>query len=101
MTHEAIDPSFALLIDLEAPVRTVGTGYGFVEGPVWHPTDHHLVFSDIPGDVRRRWDASGVVEIARPTRHANGMTYDRNLDLVVCEHAPASVSATTGTAYAR
>lgn len=90
--HEAIDPSFGLLLELDAPVRQLGTGYLFLEGPVWHPVDQHLVFSDIPGDVRRRWDGSGVIEVARPTRNGNGMTYDADLRLVVCEHASSSVS---------
>ena len=26
----------------------------FTEGPVWHPVDHYLLFSDMPADIRRR-----------------------------------------------
>ena len=90
--HKALDAGFASLLDLDAPVRTVGTGYSFIEGPIWHPTGHYLLFSDIPADVRRRWEPSGVVEVARPTGHANGMTYDRDLALLICEHVPAVVA---------
>lgn len=90
--HRALDAAFGMLLDLDAPVRRLGTGYGFVEGPVWHPTEHHLLFSDIPGDVRRRWNETGVAEVARPTAHANGMTFDRSLNLVVCEHSTSSVA---------
>lgn len=92
MRHEAIDPHFELLLDLDSPVRKLGTGYGFVEGPIWHPIGQYLLFSDIPGDVRRHWDKSGVGEVARPTRNGNGMTYDRKLNLLVCEHATSSVA---------
>ena len=56
MSHETLRPDFGDLIDPEAPVDSVGTGFMFTEGPVWHPLDHYLLFSDMPGDVRRRWD---------------------------------------------
>jgi gluconolactonase len=61
-THLAVQPGFADLIDLWAPVRQLGTGFEFSEGPIWHPAEQHLLFSDMPGDVRRRWDKSGVRE---------------------------------------
>ncbi len=88
MTHVAISADFAELVDSEAPAEPVGTGFTFTEGPIWHPRDHYLLFSDMPGDVRRRWDATrGVVETRRPANKCNGMTYDADLNLIVCEHA--------------
>lgn len=91
MIHEAIEPCFERLLDLDSPLRTLGSGYGWIEGPIWHPTEQHLLFSDIPGDARHRWDEAGAIEVARPTGNGNGMTYDRNLNLLVCEHATSSV----------
>ncbi|MEM7776444.1 MAG: isochorismatase family protein [Pseudomonadota bacterium] len=91
MAHEAVRPEFRTLIDAHAPVRQLGSGFTFTEGPIWHPREHYLLFSDMPGDVRRRWDRSGVREVVRPSNKGNGMTYDRNLDLIVCEHATSSV----------
>ena len=88
MSHEALQPEFGDLIDPEAQVNQIGTGFIFTEGPVWHPLDHYLLFSDMPGDVRRRWDADhGVTEVRRPANKCNGMTYDADLNLIVCEHA--------------
>ncbi len=87
MAHTAYDPAFRRLIDEHAPVRQEGTGFTFTEGPIWHPTGHYLVFSDMPGDVRRRLDRSGVREVLRPSNMANGLTYDADLNLLVCEHA--------------
>ncbi len=92
MAHEAVRPEFRRLIDEHAPVRQVGTGFTFTEGPIWHPTDGYLLFSDMPGDVRRRWDRAGVREVLRPSNKANGMTYDGELNLVVCEHATSCVA---------
>ena len=46
----------------------------------------------MPGDVRRRWDeAGGVREVMRPANKCNGMTYDADLNLVICEHATSSL----------
>lgn len=89
MTHiVALRPQFDALIDRQAPLRQVATGFHFTEGPIWRPRENYLLFSDMPGDVRRRWDVrSGVVETRRPSNKCNGMTYDANLNLIVCEHA--------------
>lgn len=91
MAHTALDPGFRRLIDEHAPVRQVGSGFTFTEGPIWHPVDHYLLFSDMPADVRRRLDRAGVREVMRPSNKANGMTYDADLNLLVCEHATSSV----------
>jgi len=90
-THTAIRPQFADLVDLWAPVRQLGSGFEFCEGPIWHLKEQHLLFSDMPGDVRRRWDRGGVQEIRRPANKCNGMTYDAELNLIVCEHATSSL----------
>ncbi len=92
MTHEAIDPTFHDLIDEYAPVAQLGTGFIFTEGPIWHPVDQYLLFSDMPGDTRRRWDKTGVKEVLKPSNMGNGMSYDANLNLLVCEHTTSSVA---------
>ncbi|MEQ8396091.1 isochorismatase family protein [Thalassobaculum sp.] len=92
MSHTAIDGRFADLINLNTPVNRLGTGFVFTEGPIWHPTERHLLFSDMPGDVRRRWTSDGTVqEVMRPSNKGNGMTYDADLNLLVCEHSTSSV----------
>ena len=80
--------AFERLVDLDAEVAQIASGFKFTEGPVWHPVDKFLLFSDMPGDVRRRWDpVGGVAEVRRPANKCNGMTYDADLNLIVCEHA--------------
>ena len=92
MTHDVRRNEFTSLVDPDAPVRQIGSGFEFTEGPIWHPTEHYLLFSDMPGDVRRRWDeAGGVREVMRPSNKCNGMTYDADLNLVICEHATSSL----------
>jgi len=92
MTLVSQSSVFEDLIDPAAPIAKLGTGFTFAEGPIWHPVDHYLLFSDMPGDVRRRWDATrGVVEVRRPSNKCNGMTYDADLNLIVCEHATSTL----------
>jgi gluconolactonase len=92
MTHVAVSASFADLVDPKEPVEQIATGFKFTEGPIWRPLDNYLLFSDMPGDVRRRWDPeNGVAEVRRPSNKCNGMTYDADLNLIVCEHATSSL----------
>jgi gluconolactonase len=92
MHHSALRREFSDLIDVDAPVERLAGGFTFTEGPIWHPRDQFLLFSDMPADVRRRYDErGGVREVMRPSNKCNGMTYDANLALVICEHATSSL----------
>lgn len=86
------EPVFEILIEPGAPVRRLATGFAFTEGPVWHPVQQCLLFSDIPGNGRYRWSDAGTERIRHPTHHANGMSLDKELNLLVCEHAAHAVS---------
>jgi len=79
-------PAFSELIDPDAELRCIGSGYQFTEGPVWNAAEDCLYFSDIPGDTRWRWSAANGMEVAlRPTFKANGMALDVEGNLIVCE----------------
>ncbi len=91
MTVRANDDRFWQLVSPDAELEVIGTGFTFTEGPIWHPRDHHLLFSDMPADVRRRWQDGQVTEVLRPADKCNGMTYDADLNLLVCEHWTSKV----------
>jgi gluconolactonase len=91
MAVQVNSPAFLELVDEDAELEQLGTGFTFTEGPIWNP-DGFLLFSDMPGDVRRRWDPdSGVSEVANPSNKGNGMTIDHDGRLIVCEHVTSSV----------
>ncbi len=91
MTLQVKADTFLELVDEGAQLEQLGTGFTFTEGPLWNP-EGFLLFSDMPGDVRRRWDEqSGVQEVANPSNKGNGMTIDNDGRLVVCEHVTSSV----------
>jgi len=80
------------LIEEGARVERVATGFTFTEGPIWHPKDKYLLFSDMPGDVRRKYTPwEGVVEVKNFSNKGNGMTYDAELNLLICEHVTSCV----------
>ena len=75
----------------------LGSGFLFTEGPVWHPHGKFLLFSDMPGDHMRRWSArDGITTFRKPCNKSNGLTYDREGRLLVCEHATSQVTRTEG-----
>lgn len=81
------------LIDLDAELTRIGEGYVFTEGPAWSPAEGALYFSDIPGDERYRWTEAGGVELVMaPTYKANGMAFDRQGRLIVCEHVTSAIT---------
>ena len=80
------------LVPKGAKVERLGSGFTFTEGPVWNHAGKFLLFSDMPGDVRRRWDAKGGArEVQRPSNKGNGMTYEIDGSLLICEHATSCV----------
>jgi gluconolactonase len=85
---EAKSDAIYELVEQGSKVERVATGFTFTEGPIWHPKEHHLLFSDMPGDVRRKYTPAdgSVVEVRNFSNKCNGMTYDADLNLLVCEH---------------
>jgi gluconolactonase len=80
------------LVDENVEVERLGTGFTFTEGPIWNPDGGFLLFSDMPGDARRRWDeTSGVQVVLSPSNKGNGMTLDADGRLIVCEHTTSSL----------
>jgi gluconolactonase len=79
------------LVDENAEVEQIATGFTFTEGPIWM-SDGSLHFSDMPGDKRRRWHPEeGVTVLRDPSNKCNGMTLDNDGNLIVCEHVTSSV----------
>lgn len=77
-------------------VEKVGGGMRFLEGPQWAPAEGgYLIFSDIPANELKRWDANGGIRTYRkPSAMINGNTLDNNGNLVSAEHGNRRVSRT-------
>jgi gluconolactonase len=89
------DPRFAQVVGPSVEFERIATGCLFTEGPLWHPTGHYLLWSDMPGDHLRRWSAKdGVTTFRKPCNMSNGLTWDRQGRLLACEHASSQVTRT-------
>jgi gluconolactonase len=79
-------PDAAIADLLESSEFTqVATGFGFTEGPTWHP-DGHLYFVDMRALRIHRIRPGQTAEIARAdSGETNGTTFDLQGRLVMCE----------------
>jgi gluconolactonase len=96
MTVEVRDQRMLSIIDPDADIEQIGTGFGFTEGPIWHPVERTLIFSDIAKSHMHRWHAAdGRIESFRtPSNMANGNAYDREGRILTCEHESSQVTRT-------
>ena len=92
---EILDPRFRSFVLPNAPLQTLGEGFGWLEGPVWFADHESLLFSDIPNDRIMRWtDYGGVSVFRQPSGFANGHTRDRQGRLVGCSHRHRRIQRT-------
>lgn len=95
MSINVRSPELLDLIDADAQLRRLATGFHFTEGPIWNAQGRFLLFSDIPGDQIHKWNPErGVTSFRAPSGKSNGLTYDKRGGLIACEHANRRVSRT-------
>jgi len=95
MTVEIRDDRFRAVVGNDAALERVATGFMFTEGPLWHGRDGYLLFSDMPGDHLRKWSPQqGVTTFRKPCNQSNGLAWDRQGRLIVCEHASSRLTRT-------
>ena len=85
-------PRLSELIESDAPLQRVATGFRFTEGPVWR--DGALYFSDIPNNriVRYRLLSEGPEIITYALGPCNGLALDGAGRMIVAEHYGRRVS---------
>ena len=92
---EIRDPKFRAVVGDAVTFEQLATGFLFTEGPLWHAAEKYLLFSDMPGDHLRKWSArEGVTTFRKPCAQSNGLAWDGQGRLLVCEHATSTVTRT-------
>ncbi len=86
----AVEDALWKVIPREAEVEHIGVGFGFTEGPAWHP-DGFLVFSDIPANLIYRRIGKGFAPYRQPSGKSNGLLALKDGSLLCCEHASRSI----------
>lgn len=103
---ERLDPALDELVDANAQIEVLASGFTWSEGPVWvgDSTAGHLLFSDIPRNSIYSWSPSRGIELfMNPSGYtgvtyyglepgSNGLAVDREGRLVACEHGDRRVS---------
>jgi gluconolactonase len=91
MPIEILADAMKKVVGAQQDAEELGSGFGGpngpTEGPVWWKEGGYLLFSDIHGSRRMKWEpGSGISVDKEGTANANGMTRDREGRLVVCHH---------------
>lgn len=98
MKVEVRHDNFYRLIDPHNEIEKISTGFDFVEGPIWHPSEQAVTFSDILGNSLYRWsEVDGLTKLRRNSYMANGNAFDQQGRVVTCEHATSRVTRTDFT----
>jgi gluconolactonase len=92
---EIRDAAFTAVVGKQIAIEKVAGGFLFTEGPLWHLTERYLLFSDMPGDHLRKWTArDGLSTFRKPCAQSNGLAWDGQGRLIVCEHATSRLTRT-------
>lgn len=102
------DPRIAEVLDGDAKIEVIATGFKWSEGPCWVPKeDGYLLFSDVPANSIYRWtQVDGISLFLKPsgftgrTKDAwnggsNGLLLNRRGEIVCFEHGDRRVSCIT------
>ena len=62
MSIEIKDQRMTEVVDAGASRELIADTFNFTEGPIWHPQEAHLTFSDIPENKLYRYREGGRSE---------------------------------------
>jgi len=95
MSLDIRDEKFKSVVGDTVKITQLAGGFLFTEGPLWHAKENYLLFSDMPGDHLRKWsEREGVTTFRKPCAQSNGLAWDGQGRLIVCEHATSTLTRT-------
>jgi gluconolactonase len=96
---ERFDPALDNIISDKAQPEIIAEGFEWSEGPLWVESQQMLLFSDVPMNTVYKWTkAKGKEVYLKPSGYtgtepslckepgSNGLTFDKNGNLVLCQH---------------
>ncbi len=83
-----LDDSFNRLIVRYSPIKRLGTGFLWAEGPAWSGEGIYLLFSDVQGDTQYRyiWQTGDIIPFRKPSFNSNGNCFDFQGRQLSCQH---------------
>ena len=86
MAIEQVAPELDRIVSQDQEIEELGKGYSIAEGPLWHAGGGYLLFSNIRDNLRLKWkEGEGITVDGENTNQANGLTWDAQGRLVICE----------------
>jgi len=98
-TIERFDTALDNIISANAKPEIIAEDFEWSEGPLWVEKYNMLLFSDVPMNTIYKWtEANGKEVYLKPSGYtgtepslckepgSNGLTFDNNGDLVLCQH---------------
>jgi len=98
-TIERFDAALDNIISANAKPEIIAEGFEWSEGPLWVEKHSMLLFSDVPMNTIYKWtEAKGKEVYLKPSGYtgaepslckepgSNGLTFDKNGNLVLCQH---------------
>ena len=96
---ERFDAALDNIISVDAKPEIIAEGFEWSEGPLWIEKHNMLLFSDVPMNTIYKWtEAKGKEVYLMPSGYtglepslckepgSNGLTFDKNGNLVLCQH---------------
>lgn len=103
---QQFDPALAEVIDVNAPIEVIASGYKWAEGPAWVKQGGYLLFSDVPANINYKWKkGAAAVPFMNPSGLAgpippaireagsNGMTVDAKGRLIMADSGTRCIAA--------
>src|SRR6516165_7752812 len=91
---QPLSPNFWNLIDRDAKLQTVATGFGFTEGPMWDPAGFVYVSDETINKIFRVYP-DGRKEEVIALGDPDGNTFDRQHRLIDCASVLRAIVAVT------
>jgi len=103
-TIERSDPAFNNIVDENAKVEIIASGYDWSEGPIWVESEKMLLFSDVPTNKVYKWtEEKGAELYLTPSGYtgtvprggemgSNGLTLNKDNKLVLCQHGNRQIA---------
>lgn len=92
MKCDVVRPEFRRVVPEAVEIETIAEDLRLAEGPVWHPEQQALYFTEILEGIIWRWRPGSRREVFfRPSGHANGMALDAQGRLVVAGWSARSI----------
>lgn len=101
------DPKLDALLDRDAKMEVIASGFDWAEGPLWLPKEKALIFSDIPRNSVMMWrEGVGVSLWMKPSGFtgvgdygkepgSNGLAITKDGNVLFCEHGDRRISMLT------